>query len=277
MEHPFEPPAPFSDRLSDLRPSRRLKVSRAMATVEPLRRSKQRGNKSKKRKVIRHQKGTFRKDVLPEIGHSDLGDLLITPNGKQLRIENVFYGKAYQKLKDTSKKKSEKVVFDLKFPREDDKAAEVGSSKPKKHRHRIGFNNAARMKEHNIVPPPKEYATNLDGFTALQCLQQLKDADMIGSMEFEYMKPSKSQYASFNPNDHENIQLVVRQGNVLRKSVLNKVLTYEQDRDITSSSKQAVKQYLASLALCSVIGPKMQWSEVTFKELRGYLRLRQKP
>ncbi len=79
LVHPFEPPAPFSDRLAELRPNRRLKVTRAIATAEPRPRSvwstntPQKSNHTGNNELVHIANHESR-----EVKHADIGDLLKT-------------------------------------------------------------------------------------------------------------------------------------------------------------------------------------------------------
>lgn len=271
LTHPFEPPAPFSDRLSNLKSNRRLKVSRVLATSDSMPRSAWSVGKVHKKKA-HHQTALASQNRSTGGRFSDMGRLLKPVLG-DATIEGVGYRQAYQSVKEVKKSRRKKVMIDLTLPK-------VGTrrkggrknEKRKKSRHRIAFDSRARMEKFKVVPTPKDPARNIEGSTALQLLQQLNDAQMIGSIQWNHTMPSNSDYASINPDDHESVQLVIQQGVKPTKSVLHEGLTYEQDRDVKLVSRQAVKQHLASFALCDLLGPQKRWSDMNITDIRNYLR-----
>ena len=280
LTHPFDPPPPFSDRLSELRPNRRLKVTRKMATAEPRPRSVWSTSKPYDHVNARDDGEHIVRHISQEVKHSDLGDLLKAQDGRDMSILDVEYKHAYSEFRRRkNKKRREKMHFDLDtIP--GGSSVEVNGERPptnnnkketKKKKERIDFDVAARMRDYKLVLPPSEPPTNVEGYTPLLLLNQLSDAQMIGKVVWNYAIPSVSSYASIDPHGHESVQLIVRKGARKDKSVLSEDLTYGQDRDINQVSKKSLKQHLSLFALCDILGPQVRWSEMSFKEIKDYL------
>jgi hypothetical protein len=130
----------------------------------------------------------------------------------------------------------------------------------------------ARLEEFNLLLPPEDPIENKDGVTAIVCLNQLRDVGMIGKTRFAMKSPSKSKYASFNPLNYEHVQLTIKRAEDKHISVLREDLYFSQDRDVKKQTRRALRQHLASLALCDLTGPRKRWSEMTFPELRDFLK-----
>ena len=266
LTHPFDPPPPFSDRLAELRPNRRMKVSRTMATAEPRPRSVWRTTNSTSGHK-RMQDGTqhIAKHESREVKHADTGNLLKTPDGGSLSILDVDYKRAFPNFQRRRKPRKAS-LFALAGIN-----GELSSKNGKKPKHRREFDVAARMREYKLAIPPSEPLTNTEGFSPLLLLNQLADGDIIGEVQWNYTRPSTSSYASVDPFAHELVQLYVGKGTKKTKSALFEDLTYEQDRDINSMSRQSLKHHLSSLALCDILGPQKRWTELSFKEIKDYL------
>jgi hypothetical protein len=128
------------------------------------------------------------------------------------------------------------------------------------------------LEEFNLLLPPEDSIENRDGDTAIVCLNQLRDVGMIGKTRFAMKSPSKSKYASFNPLNYEHVQLTIKRAEDKHISVLREDLYYSQDRDVKKETRRALRQHLASLALCDLTGPRKRWSDMTFAELRDFLK-----
>jgi hypothetical protein len=248
LPHPFDPPKPFSERLSELRPNPRIKVSRLMATTEPRPRSV--WSKGTQRNQEQHQKSSNVKHEPMEVKHADLGDLLKTRNGNDISILDVEYMRAYQEYQPHDKKKTRRqgVQFVLK-PIPAIAKVDANGQHAKKQKKRRDFDAITRMREFKIVPTPRKPLTNVEGYTALLLLNQLQDAKMIGDVVWNYTAPSTSSYASVDPHAHEHVKLFVNKGTEDGKFVLYEDLVYEQDRDTNHVSRQSLKQHLSSFAL----------------------------
>ena len=85
------------------------------------------------------------------------------------------------------------------------------------------------------------------------------------------MTPSTSEFASFDPTQYELVTLKVARGD-LEGLVAADGLQYGQDRNVNSQSRRVLQQHLASSALADIVGPSIQWHEMTLNELRAALR-----
>jgi hypothetical protein len=273
LTHPFDPPKPFSDRLSKLRPNNRIRVSRFMATKEPRPRTVWADEKSESKKTVKpKKKGFVDKDARDLSRHSDPGAFITSHD----TIEQVPYKTAYPKQqKENKSAKKGKIKFTVKMlpptPTEPPAKEPKKPEKKKKPTATAKAKVAARMKEFKVVQPPAKPVRTLDGVSPMACLKQLEDIGMIGPIEWDTIMPSQSGYAAFDPANHECIRLVVQKASDPENAVLFEDLRYEQDRDVNAVSKQVIKHHLAALALCDITGPQLKWSKMNFKDLRGHL------
>jgi hypothetical protein len=253
LRNPIDPPPPFSERLSVLRPDKYIRVKRLKAIWQPRRRTIWPEN------VGNHQDKTERDTWEEERLNLARPDQFLAMFNS---LEEVSYKQAYQREMKPSRKK---VMIPPDEPSSRHALAVTSLEKRKKTRRPIGLTE--RMLTYEYKPPPKQYATTTDGHSALACLKQLRDLGLIGEMEWNSITPSPSEYASFNPEEHELLSLTVGKG-LLEQDRWNDVLVYEQDRDINHVSRQALKQHLGTFALCEIVGPDKKWTTMTFKTLR---------
>jgi hypothetical protein len=261
LTHAFDPPPPPSDLFSKLYPNDWIRVSRMIAMDAPRPRSVWGDRPSSSSHKPRHYK-----QKSEEITHSDLGNLL---QGKK-SILDIDYKIGYKNERDMMmrKKKPKTPKFSLKVEVKvngNDPEVKVNGNDPV-----VVVNMSSRMKKFNITMPLKNPPVNLDGLTAMECLSQLSDIGLIGAVKCALTTPSKSDYASINPTNYEHLKLTVQRGKPA-SPLLGKDLTYDQDRDKNSQSRQALKQHLASLALRDITGPENIWSEVTIADIRKKL------
>lgn len=267
LSSPFEPPAPFSERLAMLWPSNRIRVSRSMATWGPreinnLGPDDAHSQSNKPKAGSRPEKLEAAKRWSQKLKEYD-------------SIMDVPYKKAYVRESKGHKRDMPKDIVKDQIPL-------VKVEKPpivlemKKKRNKRDVDVVKRMKDFKFQMPPKDPATTVDGFTALASLKQLEDSGMIGATEWKLTMPSTSKYASFNPKEHEWIELSIPPASDSSKSIIPKTVTFGQDRDANAVSKQMLKQHLASLALQNFTGPERQWFEFTFKDLKNYLGVNSK-
>ena len=284
--HPFDPPEPFSDRLSKLRPNSRIRLSRLMALAKP-----------RPRSVWGDE------DSPLEIQNSDPGPFLT----KLKTVDKVDYRVAYLKNKKRVikglRKAQVKAIVQVKEPSPADVkgATNVSTIEPNGQ---IVFDMESRMKDFNIKPPPLSPITNKDGETAMVILKQLSDRKIIGTIQvrletlsfisypvfipkmqltldsntlisffeqWETFAPSHSTYASFDPKRHELIRLTVGKGLNPKTAALHEDLVYEQDRSSNDESRRCLQHHLASFALCDITGPAIRWSDVSYQELKAFL------
>ena len=227
---PFDPPLPFSDRLSKLRPNKRIRASRLFATNKPRPRSVWAGgehqtdqNSCKPERPVRHRRDV----VVGEVDHAGFGSLL---DGEK-SVMDVDYKIAFQ---NGSKKRP------LKRKQINSKLKQEKSKAKKQRKKKLQMEISIRMKQFQRENPPKEPTLMKDGSTAVACLKQLKDSHLISDFTWKYTNPSQTPYASFKPTEHEHVCLTIHKAD----SVPN--LVYEQDRDINTVSRQSLKQHLAS-------------------------------
>lgn len=254
VANPINPPPPFSKRLSELRHNDRIQVSRIIAFSEP-------------RKRAVWNEGTSNGEIRLQAA----SDIFLK---KFEHLDDIRYKQGYrmEMIKKRNKKKKRGVKMNLKT------TAEIVEEKPPTHtkKKRKGqLDVAERMRSFQIEPAPTDWVTSKDGQTPVACLKQLHDSGLIGPVNWVYQRPSTSAYAAFNPQEHECVSLTVSKGSDPAQSALGENLFYEQDRDINHVSRQAIKQHLASFALCDITGPGVKWSELTFKDLRHYIVSRQ--
>ena len=271
--HEFEPPLPFSDRLSTLRKDNMIHVSRMFATDKPRSRSvwmkgdeKQTNDKkadSKPKKPL--------KAANDEIIHSDFGSVV----SDYKSIADVLYKTAYStKEKAQVQKKKGKMRLSMKVEVKVVKEELKAKPKPpgkKELRKRKDDDVTVRMKKFKKTAPPEEPVVNSDGQMAMVCLKQLEDCGLIGSVEWTATTPSKSAYAVIAPHVHEHNCLTVKRGTDESTSVLSTDLFYEQDREVNSVNRKLLRHHMASSALSELTGPRRSWSNLSFTELREFL------
>jgi 5'-3' exonuclease len=273
VTHPFEPPLPFSDRLSTLRQDNMIRVSRMFATDKPRPRSVwMNGNE----KQIKNKRSGSKPKKSPlealndEVIHSDFGSVVSDFKS----IADVPYKTAYstveEKVKVQKKKSKMKLSMkvEVKVVKEEEKAKQPGK---KELRKRKDEDATARMKKFKKSSPPEEPVINSDGQPAMVCLKQLEDCGLVGSVEWTATMPSKSAYAVIAPHVHEHNCLKVNRGPDESTSVLSTDLFYEQDREVNTVNRKLLQHHLASFALTEITGPRRCWSNLSFIELRDFL------
>jgi hypothetical protein len=285
LAHPFDPPAPFTERLSKLRPNNRIRVSRFMAMKEPRQRTVWTENAesaTSKSPETKKKKGFVSKEPRDLSRHSDPGAFIASHDS----IDKVPYKTAYSKpqerkepkkgkLKITLSKLSEiSIVEPVKEPKQalpTKKENQKMKSEKKEEKNKAAkVSVAARMKEFNVERPPKVPDRTIDGHSPMACLKQLEDIGIVGALTWDETMPSTSAYAAFDPKGHENVRLCVGKGTDLN-AALFKDLIYEQDRDVNLVPRQAIKHHLAALALCDITGTRIKWSELAFKDITELL------
>ncbi len=240
LTHPFDPPPPPSEKFSELFPNPRVRVSRSFAISSP-----------RPRAAWGNQPTKQRRQEEDSIRHLTFGKLL--RRGKE-KLLDLTYKVDYQKERQSSarNKKPEKSVDNILST---DTTDIMG-----------------RMEEFKKDMPPSEPVANVEGHTALYILTQLHAMEMVGPIEFNITVPSKSEYASWNAERYENYHLRIRPSDMGSVNVLNTTLEFDQDRDMTRQSRQALKQHLADLALSKLVGSDVQWRNLTFADLRWVLQ-----
>jgi len=240
LKRPINPPPPFSDRLSELRPNNRISVKRIKAVWQPRPRA-------------------FRDKESPEVHDSFLS--------RFDSLNKVHYKSAYKKSTKKSKQTEGKPK---ELPPDFTEVESTASSRKKKKLHSPAI-VTERMLSYKIKQPPKKPLTTTDGQSALACLKQLEDAGFIGEIKWSITVPSPSSYASFNPDEHELVGLTVAKSENDNLSILDEFLAYEQDRDVNRNSRQSIKHHLADFAISEITGKDIKWTNGTFKDLKDYI------
>ena len=245
LKRPIDPPPPFSDRLSELRPNNRIGVKRIKAIWHPRSRAVWGDSDDN------HKKSDER--------------VLDSFLSRFESLDDVQYKSAYKKgaPKDRKAKGKAGILSTSGRRVENTAIAKKMARKP--------ATVTERMLSYNVILPPKKPSTTTDGQSAVGCLKQLQDAGLIGENEWTRTIPSPTAYASFNPDEHELVRLKVNKGTDENLNILKKALVYEQDRDVNQNSRQAIRHHLANFALCEILGPEIKWTNYSFKELRDHI------
>lgn len=256
LSHPFDPPVPFSERLSKLRPNNRIRVSKLMSVQKPRPRSVW-GDKvdSQQPKSDDDRKKSFAAKSMPrEINHSEPAQFMLEAKS----LDDVDYKTAYEAKKRPKPKK-------LKLTVKTAEGIELVATK----------NETIKVTNAPANGDEQESARGLvtaDGLSAVACLKQLEDAGLVGLVQWETITPSP--IASKDSDKFECVRLLVKQGEDEATSVLHEDLVFEQDRDLNVRSRKTLKQHLASLALCEITGPSIKWTDQSFLDLREKLQQR---
>jgi hypothetical protein len=245
LTHPFDPPKPPSDFFSALAPNRRIRVARTFCIQEPRLRSV--WGQKPKRRIHHENEGN-------DLHHLSFGTLL------QQGTRNLF-----------------DIPYKVDYPKERQKKPQTIQKVEV-----AGFSPAVstderfeRLEQFNKLMPPIEPLANVEGKTALTILSELHDLQMIGPVEFNIMTPSPSEYASWNPENYENFRLRITPHRNNQTNVLNGTIGLDQDRDVFSQGKVALKQHLADLALRDIVQPEREeWTDLSFADIRWMLQQR---
>lgn len=246
LKRPINPPPPFSERLSELRPNNRISVKRIKAVWEQRSRSVWDDNKH---------------------GEDEDERVLDSFLSSFESLNDVRYKSAYRKGGRKHVNGKEK---DAKQEVKDSSVETTATTSPQKKKKRTAT-VTERMMSFKVTFPPRKPRTTTDGHSAVACLKQLQDAGFIGETEWTKITPSPTSYASFDPDGHELVRLRVDKSFDSELNVLKEAIVYEQDRDVHNNSRQAIRHHLANFALCAIIGPKIKWTSCSFIELRDYI------
>jgi hypothetical protein len=149
LPHPFDPPPPFSDKLSKLRPNNRIRISKVTSMQEPRPRAPW-GDQVDS--VI--EPNSFVRSDKSELGHVDPAPFM----DKLKSLEELDFKKAYPKSRVLHQAKKT-----LKAPTKVTMASASSSARLL----------ASRTK---------------DGLSAMACLKQLQDGGLVGSIDWEEVK-----------------------------------------------------------------------------------------
>jgi hypothetical protein len=265
LVHPFEPPPPFSERLSYLRLNPCIKATHILASDRP--RWLRDGNGSGKKQ----SQESSEKETAQDSKHSGMGKLLLNALGENTTLDNVGYKMVYQSRQIVIENKKRKKINEANTAKaNDDEEMPLGmdtSSQPCYDSELLHYERK-RMKKFGLKPP-KISRNSADGFNALQCLQQLYDADLVNELLWEYQTPSNTQYASEYPDFYEEVKVSI--------SIINdKPLRLSQDRNPKLYSRKVVKHTLASIIMDELFKHEGEWYKNTVKEMKSLLSPPQK-
>jgi hypothetical protein len=232
LVHQFEPPVPFSERLSRLRPNPHIHVSHIVTSQKP--------------RWLRDNDTPDNITKLDDHKHIDMGKLLVTTLGDNQNLVDVGFKTAYQGLESNRTRENKKAIV-LKDP------SALSLSEELK-----------RMRKFDLKIPPDEIPRNKDDHSAVQCLQQLVGGALVKSIDWEYNYPSHSTYAEIDPNLYEYIGLKIK------LNYSDVPLLIGQDRNVGLLSRKTIKHLLADQAMSIVFKGSEQWQLMTTKELKSY-------
>lgn len=262
LTHPFEPPVPFSDRLSYLKFNPRIKARHIMASSKPrwLRGERKGGDM----KGINGRKSGNNRSVK----QSDMGKLLVNALGDDTCLEDVGYKIVYQSREGAKVERKQKPgrVDKGKPPKKEDMTSSFGTEKLPPSpvvKEEIIVYEKSRMQEFGIelVSQP---VLNTEQFNALQCLQQLYDSGLVRELKWEYQTPSASKYASINPNAYEEVKVTVKVSD-------DDSFTLSQDRNTKVFGRKAVKHTIASIAMAKIFETHGDWAKFPIPRMKSLL------
>ena len=241
LVRPFQPPTPFADRLSNLRRSKWIRISKVMAAQKPRPRTLKEAVPEKSG-VRRKKTGFAKKDVIG-FSHSGIPSFMADLPS----LDDVEFKRAY--------------------PRKE------GNKKARKRRLKMSVKGKDILPTENssTFEGRKSIQCTTDGVSAVACLKQLQDAGLIGTIEWSNSVETTSSES--RPGEVERVQLSVAAG-AAPFTVLEKKMSFVLDRNRQQLPRKAVKQDLASKALKELIGPTKTWTDVSFSELRKFLQER---
>jgi hypothetical protein len=252
LPHPFEPPPPFSDRLSYLRFNPCIKARHIIARSRPRWLSNEEAVKGSRKK-----NGDKR---MRTTNQSDMGGLLVNALGDDTCLEDVGYKTVYQssqnEMVNTNPRPKTKVRRNEVTPKVKETSTVVFEDETLDY-------EIKKMKKYGLklTEPP---VLNTENFNALQCLQQLNDANLIRDLSWDYESPSKSNYASENPALYEEVKVSFK---------IQNIGTFElrQDRNHKFFPRKLIKHTIASDAMSKVFGQHGDWSRMRIKDLKSIL------
>jgi hypothetical protein len=248
LTHPFDPPVPPCKDFSTLFPNPRVRVSRMFAVDAPRPRAAW-GDQSK-------NGGKRHRHADEDIKHFTFGKML--RNNKSTFLDIPY-----------------KIDYPMERQRESSQRQKKAAPLPAEAKsiHDVQDLNQ-RLGEFNKTMPPATPEANKEDLTALYVLTQLHALQFVGPIEFNITSPSTSGYASWNPKNYEHYHLRIPPSKTKTANVLNRTLNFDQDRDLSQQSRQAIKQHLADLALTELLGPEVSWKSLNFADLRWTLQNR---
>lgn len=246
--HPFEPPEPFSDRLSYLRFNPRIKSRHIVARSRP--RWLQSEDTVTEKRVKR---------VVNDTKLSDMGELLVNALGDDTCLADVGYKTVYQSKENNAK-------------------VNLGKQTKKNRTLKKGIaTNITPLDSESVQDFNLEYETiqieqdfdmaekplfNTEKFNALQCLQQLNDSKLIRELSWDFRSSTKT--IPNHAHKFEEISLSVK--------VLDQYsFKIRKNRNINTFSRKLIKHSMASDAMAKIFEKHGDWSKMTMKDLRSIL------
>jgi len=270
--HPFAPPEPFSDRLSNLKTNKRIRATHITATNRPRWLREEGGNTEG---VNSKQNGAKRKRA--KFGYDVVGGLTNTLGGKKA-LEDVRYRKVYQPPKDMSKdvlpgggggiERSRDVIkrtakkFDMKVGIKVTRrpTSSILPEKPKKEdSHRI-----YEVKELDPDSIPPEEIKNIEGNNALQCLHHLEALRVLDSIEWEEANGESELFEIIKVR----IKGPTKDTGSNSSPLSGMDLVFEKERPLHMITRQRIKHHIALMAIRNIVGPDKQWTVLTTKGMR---------
>lgn len=245
LKSPYEPPKPFSNRLSNLRFNPCIKVSHILATDKP------RWLQFKEMQGKRKQKQT--NDYISTYGI--MRNLVGSEFGSDSNLEDVGYKMVYHTKNEVFQKKD--TLFRLN--RERDSSLRQNSSP----------NSVESVKLNSQIVQSSKL--NVDGFNAIQCLQQLKDANLIEDIKWIFSTPFDTNHLSEQLGTYEEITLSI--------SIAGKTpLMASKARNSQMESRKLVKHALASDVMGIIFQDcDIPWHDMSVKQKKEILLPGQKP
>lgn len=276
LHHLCEPPAPFDERFHVLRKDRHMKISLYPTIAYPQRSSDvykfgpQSDNSNQPRRILHSSPGTdFMKlsieDVLFRLAFSQKTTRKKGRGGNKESGSNQTENSRPPTNGSTSPPPR---VSSDRSPSDDQEKDQSGLKEEE-------VNVEARLRSFNLLPPSEQPDTTIDGVTAMACLNQLADAEILGDIQWHTMHPSDTAFAAFDPSSHEKLSLWISLNGGSVESDLGDIRV-AQDRLVNSMPKKQVQQHIASIALSKIMGSSSgrDWKEFTFSDLKTLLASR---
>ena len=248
IPYPFGPPPPPTEGFSQLRPNSRIAVNRVISIVHPYHRQSFKNVNSKDLKQRIPRSVREKHDI--DIDHMNFESLI--NNSQSNSVLKIPYKIAFGSSLDHLKEKKE---FKLLHSR-------PVSLHPF---NQSGVKNREVIDNTDLELPIPMF--NSQSQSALSILKQLCDAQLINDYKF-------------NEDSNQNMTLTITMDD-MNGSLPSKVYAFPWGKE-SSQSEQAVKQYLADLALNSMIHSRKdksdqsqqqppQWNDMTFQGMKEYI------
>lgn len=238
LKSPYEPPKPFSDRLSNLRFNPCIKVSHILATDKP--RWLQFKAERKRTQKLTNDDMESRNYIAGR--YCNMMNLLGSEFGGDSNLEDVGYKMVYH---------SKNGIFS------NDRKERFDSSLIKSNREQasIAAVESLTLNSQNV----QLSKLNSDGFNAIECLQQLKDAHLIEDIKWIFSKRSNIN----NLTEEITLSVLIAGKNTLMVS---------RERNSQMHSRKLVKHALASEAMAIIFQDcDIPWHDMSVKDKKEIL------